>query len=160
MVLAGLHHFARASDHAGRGAAELQVVLADSFSVVHRVESGDFEDVDLGYFEDFCDFLHRRETQEVVVLLLSDEQHRQQRALLVVRWILREPFVHLLVVLRSEVEGDRVRVVRNFSVVDVYLRERTAQSRARTPLQRPCQPNEPPDSSRKHVLFRLLSRGL
>jgi hypothetical protein len=58
VVFGGLHHFSRAANHAGRRAAELQVVFAHSLSVVHRVESRHLEDVDFRDFEHFSHLLH------------------------------------------------------------------------------------------------------
>ena len=61
------------SEHAGSGAANLKVILANLRPVEHGIESGDFIHLHGGHFENLCCLVHGRECQEVIVLLLGNE---------------------------------------------------------------------------------------
>jgi hypothetical protein len=81
LALADLDEFFRAAQHAGRGAADLDVgLLAHRLELEHRVESRDFQHADIGHVEQIGDGLaDRRLAHPAVMLLLRAPQQRDDR---------------------------------------------------------------------------------
>ena len=82
--------FTYTTKEAGRGSADLQVILADLRPVEHRVEGGDLVHLHWRHLKHLGCLVHGTERQEVVVLLLSDEQDRDAGRGLVVVGVLSE----------------------------------------------------------------------
>ena len=59
----------RLAQHAGEGAADLEMPEAHGLSVEHRLESGDLLNVHRGHPTDFGDFVHGCQRDPVLVLL-------------------------------------------------------------------------------------------
>ena len=62
------------TDHAWSCAAYLEMVLSNSGSIEHSVESSYLIHLHRSHLQHFGDFVHRSEGKEVIVLLLSDEK--------------------------------------------------------------------------------------
>ena len=105
------------TDHAWGCPADLQVVLADSSTIEHRVEAGNFVDLHWGHIEDLCSFVHGGQGQKVVVLLLRDEEHGNDCRRLVIVGVPGQERLDGSVRLLSKFEWSLIQVVFRVSMV-------------------------------------------
>ena len=106
LVFADLPQFLRTAQHAGRGAADLDVGNpANGLQLEHGVEGGDLEHADIGHVEHVRDILDHRLGHPVVVLLLGAPQQRDDRRGLLARGKFRDGLLGPGQVLRAEGEA-------------------------------------------------------
>mmetsp|Transcript_18880 Transcript_18880/g.29535 ORF Transcript_18880/g.29535 Transcript_18880/m.29535 type:complete len:230 (-) Transcript_18880:179-868(-) len=111
MGLDAFEHVIGSANHAWRGGAHLDVVLANLIPVVHGVEGGNLVYTHGGHVEDHCNLVHSRDwnpasaskIRHVFCLLLGQVQERHDCRTLVVGWILLQDNGNLLVVLGGEI---------------------------------------------------------
>lgn len=84
VVLDGLLDLFRATDHARRGAAQLDEVLSDLRAVEHGVERSNFIDTNGGHVQDLSDLVHSCKRQPAAILSLRQVQQRDCGSLFVV----------------------------------------------------------------------------
>ena len=101
---------AYAANHAGGGAAHLQVVLAHWRPIKHRIEGSDLIHINFTHIQYLGNLVHSAQRDPVAVLLLGYVEQRNDSRALVVPRVLRHHSLDLAVVLLCEVEG-RVGVV-------------------------------------------------
>ncbi len=99
-----------AAQHAGRRAAELNVVTADRRQIEHCVEGRNFQHADIWHFEHRGNRLDRRPGEPVTALLLCAPQQREDRRRLPAGWIFRELLLRPRLILRRELEACRLFV--------------------------------------------------
>ena len=127
VILDGLLDSLRAAEHARGGGAHTNDVLANLFSDVHRVESGDLVDLHGRDFEDLGDLVHGDQGKPSV-LLLGEGKEGHGGTLLVLLGVLGDDFVDLGHVLICKLKGCRRVVVGR---VDVKVVSTAAQKGTR-----------------------------
>ena len=103
--LADINQIARTAQHAGRGAADLDQMLADRGQVEHGVEGDDLIDADIGHFQPFRDGAQGRFGHPALLLLHNPQQGNDSRSLACFR-IFPKPERNFRLTLR--VEGEAV----------------------------------------------------
>ncbi|MNL12658.1 hypothetical protein D3C87_1335300 [compost metagenome] len=87
LLAADVHQRFRAAQHAGRGAADLNVgARANRLQLELRIEGRHFHDADIGHIQHVGDFLDGGAGNPAVLLLRTHEQ-RDNRRLLASLWI-------------------------------------------------------------------------
>lgn len=69
-----IHDIIDTAEHAGRSAAELNVIFTHGMTVEHGIESDRLKHVHRRNFANFCDFIHCRNRNVATVLLLCQMQ--------------------------------------------------------------------------------------
>ena len=95
--------------------------FANLFPIEHGVETCSFIDVNILDFQDFGNFFHGWEGEEVVVLLLGKHEQRDGAWSFIVCWEFGKNVVYFLVIFGSEIEGHGVSVFVWISMSYVYI---------------------------------------
>lgn len=114
-----LFDFLRTTDHAGRGAAELNEEFSHALSVEHGVERRDLVHLHVRDLTNLSDLFHHSQTAKVIVLALSQIQQRNDSALFEVLRIATQDRVHFFVVLSR---ADTWRSVRHVEFLTTSFR--------------------------------------